>query len=217
MADLFQPFVAQNGSFAGRLKLEIREDRCFPQDEWLSVGDLVPRPESNDARPEGSEGSNALLNCLRYGFYEWHLPCRSDLEARTASLLTAGEGKKGGKSKPSPQTLREASRAVVHVAIRCGLAHPVFDAAAVESMPFTKPATVVVDTSAVLQGGLDFLVRHLAPQARIKVPALVHMEVLNLGERYFSLRRNGGNKARMLQEHARSQGAQSRSGAGRDG
>ena len=75
-------------------------------------------------------------------------------------------------------------------------------------MPFTKPVTVVVDTSAVLQGGLDFLVRHLAPQARIKVPALVHMEVLNLGERYFSLRRNGGNKARMLQEHARSQGAQ---------
>ena len=75
-------------------------------------------------------------------------------------------------------------------------------------MPFLKPVSVVVDTSAVLQGGLDFLARHLTPAARIKVPALVHMEILNLVERYFSRRHRRASGAKMLLDHVSSQGGQ---------
>ena len=207
MAELYDFSESGVGSSDRELTFEVREDRCFPDRKWLSLGSLVLSPESQEASLLSSEPSVRLSNCLRYGFFEWHLPSRSDF--KTALRGTLGDPKsRKGQSALSDRAVAEVSKAVALVAIRCGLAHPVFDAAAVADMPYTRPVSVVVDTSAVLQGGLDFLVRHLAPQARIKVPALVHMEILNLGERYFSLRRRGKQKDRILREHVMSQAAQ---------
>ena len=56
-------------------------------------------------------------------------------------------------------------------------------------MPFRRPTTVVSDTSGVLQGGLSFVSRYLYPAARVKVPAIVHTEVVNLADRFLSIRR----------------------------
>ena len=94
--------------------------------------------------------------------------------------------------------------------MRCGLAYPILDAMALSSMPFRRTATVVADTSAVLQGGLDFVALHLAPAARITIPAIVHMEVLNHVDRYSSQRRQDTHKnsAQMLLDHVLSQGGQ---------
>lgn len=207
MAELFDFSESGAGGSGHELSFEVREDKCFPDGKWLSIGRLALYPESQEASSVSSEGSGRLLNCLRYGFFEWYLPSRSDFEDTLQGVL-GGPKKSGGQSASAGRSVVEVSKAVVLLAIRCGLAHPVFDAAVVAAMPFTKPVSVVVDTSAVLQGGLDFLVRHLAPQARIKVPALVHMEILNLGERYFSLRRRGKRNDRILREHVMSQAAQ---------
>ena len=75
-------------------------------------------------------------------------------------------------------------------------------------MPFRRTVSVVADTSAVLQGGIDFVALHLTPAARITIPAVVHMEILNLIDRYFSQRRAGKPSAQMLLDHVASQGGQ---------
>ena len=82
------------------------------------------------------------------------------------------------------------------------------DAMVLSRMPFRNPVSVVADTSAVLQGGLDFVALHLAPAARITIPAVVHMEILNLIDRYFTQRRARKPSARMLQDHVLSQAGQ---------
>ena len=82
------------------------------------------------------------------------------------------------------------------------------DAMALSRMPFRTPVSVVADTSAVLQGGLDFVALNLAPAARITIPAVVHMEILNLADRYFTQRRARKRSAQMLQDHVMSQAGQ---------
>jgi len=73
---------------------------------------------------------------------------------------------------------------VAHCACRVGLNHPVIDAGNLASMPFRTPTTIVADTSAIVQGGLDFAVRFLYPMARIKIPAIAHMELLNATDNF---------------------------------
>jgi hypothetical protein len=91
-----------------------------------------------------------------------------------------------------------------------GLTHPVFDPLALAAMPFRRPTTIISDTSGVLQGGLSFVARNLHPAARLKIPAVVQMEIVNSSDRFLSNRRRGG-KARkhdMLMDHVNSQAAQ---------
>ena len=78
-------------------------------------------------------------------------------------------------------------------------------------MPFRGSTTVVADTSGVLQGALDFVVRHLHPATRIKVPSIVQMELVNATHRFFNLRRSESRRsfkrrAAELLEHLKSQG-----------
>ncbi len=79
-------------------------------------------------------------------------------------------------------------------------------------MPPRRPITIVPDTSAVSQGALDFVARFSAPWARIKVPAIVHMEIINSADNYFKARRGskGGHGYRVaaLKDHILSQGSQ---------
>src|SRR5438132_1298254 len=56
-----------------------------------------------------------------------------------------------------------------------------------------------------------FLVRFLYPMVRIKIPAIVHMEILVMADRYFSWRRSTGkgiHSAATLLDHVTSQGSQ---------
>jgi len=102
---------------------------------------------------------------------------------------------------------------VIDVATRVGLLFPCFDPDFFCSMPFRRPTTVIADTNAICQGGVDFLIRFLYPMARLKIPAIVHMEILNQTYRYFEQRRKYQrtgklNKPLALYHHVLSQGGQ---------
>ena len=205
LADLLhQSVVAGAGTIT--LRLDIREDACFRSDCWVSAGAVTLHPESADASQDRGDGKSALQRALRYGFFDWTLPVRECLEGEvTAALASSAERQLTDRDRAR---IREATKAIAHVALRCGLAHPLVDAMTLSRMPFRRTVSVVADTSAVLQGGIDFVALHLTPAARITIPAVVHMEILNLIDRYFSQRRAGKPSAQMLLDHVASQGGQ---------
>jgi hypothetical protein len=99
--------------------------------------------------------------------------------------------------------------AIATCAVRVGLAHPVFDRSCVEGMPYRRGTTIVADTSGALQGGLDFVTRFLHPAVRIKVPAIVHMEIVNQGDSFLKRRRASKiNTSALLFDHLLSQAGQ---------
>ncbi len=201
---LYQRYVPGTGTLS--LRLDIREDACFGTYAWVSAGPVTLHPEAVDASQDGGDGKAAVQRALSYGFFDWTLPPRDCLERELTAAL-----KSSADRKPTDRDLariREATKAVAHAALRCGLAYPMVDAMALSRMPFRRTVSVVADTSAVLQGGLDFVALHLAPPARITIPAVVHMEVLNLIDRYFTQRRAGKHGPRMLLDHVSSQGGQ---------
>ena len=206
LANLFQSCSGGNSESA--LELEVSEDRCFKKEQWVSIGRVTVHPELPGASGGEANGSDVLLNAFRYGFFDWDLPDQNTLQE---AIISALNGNDGSDEKIGTIT-KESTKAIAHIAIRCGLAHPVFDAMSLAQMPFRRPVSIVVDTTAVIQGGLDFLARHLTPAVRIKVPALVHMEILNQVERYFARRRKAPqsitHSAKMLLDHLLSQGGQ---------
>jgi hypothetical protein len=196
--------VLSNGN--GSARLEVREDKCFQGDSWLAVGTVTLQPSAD----EGGDGESVVNQALRFGAYSWSVPTFNQLTESIAAAYPQKNYNAKQKLGHDDKT-RRALEAVVHSSTRCGLVHPIFDAGSVADMPFSRPTTVVVDTCAVLQGGLDFVVRFLYPMARIKIPAIAHMEILNMTERYFSQRRAADGDfsvASALLDHVTSQGGQ---------
>ena len=145
---------------------------------WLQLGTIsLPRPSG-----ESSESVD-LAALIRLGAFEWRPP---ELETAQQELNALLEIKDGESQARVLRVLADTAS----IAMRAGLLRPIFDAAAVEEMPYTRSTTVVSDTSGVLQGGLDFVVRYLHPAARVKIPAIVHMELVNSADRFLSMRRS---------------------------
>lgn len=150
LADLFHDHV-QTGDPC--LRLEIREDMCFRDDTWVSVGTISSHPE---IRPEPlatsqdvTDDTLALQTAFQYGFFDWCIPELESLQKDLISaLMTRSEG------KGSNGRILGATRAVAYVAMRCGLAHPVFDTMTLSKMPFQEPIGIAADTNAVLQGAV---------------------------------------------------------------
>ena len=195
-------FSNNSGSTDSELLLQVQEDKCFP-DLWLTIGHISIHPEPPHANPGDHSPHACLSRAIRFGSFEWRIPEKKNL---TEKLVHAFATAKPLTTKQRHK-LDEAIKEVAHIAIRCGLAHPALDPLSISNIPLTRPVSIVVDTSAVIQGGLDFAARYLAPQARIKVPAIVHMEILNLVDRYFRQRHQGKPSPSMLFDHAMSQGA----------
>ena len=171
-----------------------REDRAFKDEEWFDLGEVSLQFSSSSEDPE---------TLVKNGAFEWRLPDVREARNTLSDLLD---------KKDEDKDSRNVSRALADVAsigVRTGLLHPVFDPASLEEMPYRRSVTVVADTSGVLQGALDFVVRHL-PIARIKIPAIVQMEFVNFTHRFLSLRRKQKNQRRFheLIEHLKSQGGQ---------
>src|SRR5262249_20775337 len=142
---------------------------------------------------------------VQLGAYEWEFPTyEALLEAATNALPAATESKaRQGAAAQPPAPLRRALEHLAFVAVRTGLVLPRVDADILTILPFRRPTTLVVDTSSIIQGGLDFAVRFLCPSARIRVPAVAHMELLCQTDNYFKIRRNTpsrGSAARGLLE-----------------
>ena len=171
-----------------------REDRAFKDEEWFDLGEVSLQFSGSSEDPE---------TLVKNGAFEWRLPDVRHARSTLSDLLD---------KKDEDKDSRNVSRALADVAsigVRTGLLHPVFDPASLEEMPYRRSVTVVADTSGVLQGALDFVVRHL-PIARIKIPAIVQMEFVNFTHRFLSLRRKQKNQRRFheLIEHLKSQGGQ---------
>ena len=175
-----------------RCVISVREDKAFTEDGWLNLGEVEVF--------SGDRSAAGIKHAIDRGAFEWDIPEELAIKTSIDALL-------GQNIKPSK--LRRALDAIAYIAVRCGLRHPRFDARSVEQMPFRSSTTVVIDTSGALQGGLDFVARYLHPAARVKVPAMVQMEIVNHSLRFLENRRLEKTKpADLLIDHMLSQGGQ---------
>lgn len=182
--------IAEIGKDGKPFEISLGEDLCFGTDsqKWGNVGTirLFPRRTKSTVHPNEVEEAYYDEFCAaRFGGFEWQVPCEEVLRQNIINAL--GEldsdpqkdtGYKESIYKFFYQGLQDALR-------RTLLLLPVFDADAVSRMPLRRPMTVVSDTSAVHQGALDFVCRFLAPWARLKIPATVHMELVQNSDNYF--------------------------------
>jgi hypothetical protein len=175
--------------------VRVREDKAFEGKNWLSLGTI--------AIDGGAETAEQLISAVRRGAFEWDIPNVEATRPALAKLLGVKDDEK------SASKLDRALDAMASISVRAGLQHPKFDPRAFEAMPFRRSTTVVADTSGTVQGGLDFVARYLHPAARVKVPAIVQMEIVNFAERFLSGRRATKTRCTdLLIDHLISQGGQ---------
>lgn len=201
---------ATSGNFEAIL--EVREDKCFANAPgWLELGRVFLKPTASQLSHQ--KGLSTLIDAVNQGFYEWNVSTRENLQRGLFALCDAGvAGHTADQRETQKKKAIKALDGLVHVVQRVGLQHPVFDAGSLCSMPFKRPTTVVTDTNSVLQGSLDFVVRFLCPTARIKIPAIVQMEILVWIDNYFGARRDPHKVQKsfgtVLNDHMRGQGSQ---------
>jgi hypothetical protein len=184
--------------------LGLHEDLCFEGSEWLNIAEVTLHPELTRDAPSSDE---AIHFALQYGFYE----CRfHDYETILSDLRRLLGLESATESQNQILKAAESLRSLALICTRLGLIHPTLDADALARMPFRRPTTVIADTTAVIQGALDFVVRFLSPAARVKVPAIVHMEILNNSDAYMKFRRSKASvkKGEAIYHHAIGQGGQ---------
>lgn len=189
------------------LLISCRDEGAFTDDARLSLGKIRLAPISQHSLDKVADHDLAITKQLRLGAYEWYPPKFDDAKKQLATALGFNEE---DKSKfPLDALLAD----IASVVVRLGLSNPTFDPAALEDMPYKHPTTIVVDTSGVLQGGLDFVANFLHPAGRVKIPAIVNMEIINTADSFLSLRRSkskasASKRKRQLEDHLISQGGQ---------
>lgn len=174
-----------------RCQVAVREDTAFKEAEYLSLGVIQVFPSADDQ-------TGALRAAVQRGMFEWYTPRSRDALAglkRCAITTTAGNPKHQSQIE---ERLSSIADLFGSISLRNGLRNPAFDPLALQEMPFVKPTTIVCDTSGILHGALSFVSRYLSPVARIKVPAVVHMEIVNLADRFLRNRRAKAQHVRPL-------------------
>lgn len=180
--------------------LSAREDRAFGTGRHLALGEI-------ELFPSGADDEHRS-QAVKLGEFEWRTPTTDEVLDDLRSALGVDTLDDKARAKADDK-LRRISDSVGGAAIRLGLAHPILDPVALERMPFKRPTTIISDTSGVIQGGLSFAARFLHPAGRIKVPAVVQMEIVNFSDRFLSNRR--ATKVRavdLLMDHLNSQAGQ---------
>jgi hypothetical protein len=186
------------------MQFEVREDRCFAPGKWLTVGEISLAPDLVDLL---AYSESPIVNQILFGQYTWNVLSSDD--SGQAIREAIGDDIDKDKQGRGQHIITEA---LEDIARRLCLVLPSFDADSISQFPLRHPTTLVLDTSAVLQGGLDFACKFLYPTARLKVPAVVPLELLNMANVYFALRHQStlsfARKLRCLREHCKSQGGQ---------
>ena len=201
IARVFQAEISKGG---GQCAISVRDEGSFLENKWLHLGTVciaVPEQQLNELTNESD-----LTGPVRLGAFEWSTPAIKTAQSELLEMLNFGK-------KDSPSVFDGVLGDISSIGVRAGMLRPLFDPDALEDMPYKHPTTIVADTSGVLQGGLDFVARYLHPAARVKIPAIVHMELVNSAESFFSYRRSDREKTnkrrlRELVEHLKSQGGQ---------
>ena len=180
--------------------LSVWEESAFGAAGELSLGELQLFA--------GSSRDDDLLSASKNGAFEWRTPTAEAAKGQLGKLLSL-DGLTGDAKEKADDKLRRTLDSFGAIPVRLGMSHPIFDPRSLETMPFRRPTTVVADTSGVVQGGLSFVGRYLHPSARIKVPAVVQMEIVNFADRFFSNKRSTKIKPLdLLMDHIKSQGSQ---------
>ena len=156
-----------------KCKIKVCVEHVF-EEKTLTVGEI-----SLQTSEEKDTGIAASL--ISHGAFEWKVPTDAEISKEINDLLDTGNNENDG-------TTREVLRNLTKIAARSGLLNPTFDPQDIEDMPFAGSTTFVADTSGILPGALDFIVRHF-PAIRIKVPAIVHMEIVNMRDRFRTFRK----------------------------
>lgn len=200
-------FASGAGESPLSLALEVLEDECF-RGTWVPVGTVaVQSRETSALTAPDEDGDNPLRHALRYGFFDWRVPERTEVaDSLRSALLQKDDSRKASES--NERFLRNAVNAIVRIAVRCGLASPIMDPMMVSRLSDRDSFVVMMDTSAILQGGLDFVRLHLTPRAKIGVPSIAHMEIITISDNFLKQRRGGKRTARTLQDHTLSQSGQ---------
>ena len=150
----------------------------------------------------------SLKAAVRNGSFGWVTPDQAVVLDKLKTLCDVA-GLKKEVQEFATDRLERLLDDMADIGVRLGLSWPRFDALSVRDMPFKRPVTVVADTSGVLQGALGFVAQHLHPMARLKIPAVLHMEVINQADRYLKLRRTkGARRDVVVAEHLKSQTGQ---------
>lgn len=204
--------LKNNGFFHNTVHLSVREDISFG-DAWLELGEVLlhPAPQERD-----EEEHAPTENAVALGFYDWKMKTFEELLSNCLILLGHKESQDTKKNGAIENKAKRSLDSIIDVSRRMGMLFPRIDADILSSAPFRRPTTVVSDTSAIGQGGVDFLIQFLSPMARLKIPSLVTMEILNQSDRFLSMRRkllsdnkpNEKKKADLLFEHVVSQSNQ---------
>ncbi|MGC1304387.1 MAG: hypothetical protein WA840_18630 [Caulobacteraceae bacterium] len=183
--------------------IAVKEDKCFGPDGYWTLGNVTLDSDGLTV--------DALAGSIRRGAFEWTIRPYDEALAELKTLLKIGEPPEKNKD-PYERTIARLDRIMDSAAtsgVRTGLIHPIFDSRSVENMPFRQGTTVIADTSGVLQGGLSFVSTFLHPAARIKIPAVVHMEVVNQADNFLKRRRAPKtNTSALLLDHMVSQAGQ---------
>lgn len=176
----------------------VQEQRAFKDNEWLPLGTISLSSSQID-----DEGDAAMAGVAAF---TWKVANADSVKSALAKLLDVSQDQARQDHSKIASTLNQ----IAAIGVRAGLIHPAFDPAAIEEMPRRGATTVVSDTSGVLQGALDFVVRYLYPATRVKVPAIAQMELVNFTDRFLKIRRRNRDTLRTdeLIEHLKSQGGQ---------
>jgi hypothetical protein len=181
--------------------ISVADEKAFREGNQLSLGEV-------ELFGRG-DGQDEVLAAVRRGAFEWTVPNVAEAEPRLAESLAHSQLKNDAEKSAAAEKLRRVLDGIATIAVRAGLLHPIFDPDAIEMMPFRRSTTVVADTSGAVQGALDFVSRYLHPAARVKVPAIVQMEIVNLAERFLRNRRSAKiRRTDLLLDHLMSQGGQ---------
>ncbi|AGY56317.1 hypothetical protein [Gloeobacter kilaueensis] len=199
VANFISRIITKSSSF----RIYVGEDICFGDNVWVEIGKVqffYVKHEFNN------------LNAVNYGGFEWSVPSTEELSANITNALN-GVGKISEKERKAIE--KYFGQGLQDVVRRTLLLLPTFDIGAMAKMPLLKPTTIVPDTTAVHQGALDFVAKFLMPYARVKIPAIVYMEILNNVDNFFSKLRNkedsrgrSSYRSQALNQHILSQGGQ---------
>ena len=184
-----------------KVSIEVRESKAFEVGKWLPLGEITLSPSSFEDNNE-----EPIPLAITNGAFTWAvLPeekLRQDFEQCKNTQI---------KSEDDDTAVQSISVAIQNCCRRLLLTYPTFDADTLSDWPLVQPITIVTDTSAVIQGALDFVSRFLCPMARLKVPAIVSLEILNQADNFLTLARKAQHSkqlVRCLEEHIKSQGGQ---------
>lgn len=174
-----------------RCRVAVREETAFNGPRYLSLGEIQIFPVADDQ-------GGGVRAAVQRGMFEWYTPKSSDALKELNDCLVPASTQDPRQKPQNDERLRGILDLFGSIAVRNGLKHPAFDPLTFQEMPFVRPTTVVCDTSGILQGALTFVSRYLSPVARIKVPAIVNMEIVNLADRFLKNRRARGNQLKPL-------------------